>query len=128
MIVVLLSIAGISLALGQTREAIVMGVVVAIYVAVHLLNKARSDRTMAKLREVQAPKTLVLREGEKQEIDFKNVVVGDVLPLRAGGRIPADARLISSVGLVVDESVLTGESEPVRKDAQAEIDPYPLAG
>jgi len=123
MILVLLSIAGISLALGQTREAIVMGVVVSIYIAVHLLNKARSDRTMAKLREVQALKTLVLREGKKQEIDFKDVVVGDVLPLRAGGRIPADARLISSVGLLVDESTLTGESQPVRKKAQAEIAP-----
>ncbi len=121
MMLVLLSIAGISLALGQIREAVVMAVVVAIYVGVHLLNKARSDRTMAKLRQVQAPKTLVIREGEKQEIDFEDVAVGDILPIRAGTRVPADARLISSAGLLVDESPLTGESAPVRKDAEAEI-------
>ena len=121
MMLVLLAIAGISLTLGQIREAVVMAVVVAIYVGVHLLNKARSDRTMAKLREVQAPQTTVLRGGEKREIDFEDVVVGDILPLRPGGRVPADARLISSAGLLVDESALTGESAPVRKMADADI-------
>ena len=128
MMLVLLSIAGISLALGQTREAIVMVVVVAIYVGVHLLNKARSDRTMAKLREVQAPRTIVLREGQQREIDFQDVVVGDILPLRAGSRVPADGRLLDSAGLLVDEAALTGESAPVSKNADAEISPdSPLA-
>jgi magnesium-transporting ATPase (P-type) len=80
MMVLLLSIAGISLALSQFREAIVTFFVVAMYVGAHLLNKARSDRTMAQLREVQAPKTFVLRDGEQKEIGFEDVVVGDVLP------------------------------------------------
>ena len=128
MMLVLLSIAAISLALGQTREAIVMVVVVAIYVGVHLLNKARSDRTMAKLREVQAPKTIVLRGGEQREIDFQDVVVGDILPLRPGSRVPADARLLDSAGLLVDEAALTGESAPVHKNSDGEISPdTPLA-
>jgi len=121
MMLVLLAIAGISLLLGQTREAIVMAGVVAIYVGVHLLNKARSDRTMAKLREMQSPKTTVLREGQKQDIDSEKVVVGDILPLRPGSRVPADARLLVSAGLLLNEAPLTGESTPVRKDANAEI-------
>lgn len=121
MMVLLLSIAVISLALGQFREAVVMAFVVAMYVGVHLLNKARSDRTMARLREVQAPKTLVLREGEQQEIPIEEVVVGDILPLRSGSRVPADARMISAVGLIVNEGALTGESAPVQKQADAEI-------
>lgn len=128
MMVLLLSIAGISLVLGQLREAAVMVFVVAMYVGVHLLNKARSDRTMARLRDVQAPTTTVLREGARHEVGFEEVVVGDVLPLRSGSRIPADARLVSSAGLIVDESTLTGESAPVHKDAKAEVDPdTPLA-
>ncbi len=121
MMLVLFSIAGISLLLGQIQEAVVMAFVVAIYIGVHLLNKARSDRTMARLREVQAPTTTVLRDGEQREIDFINVVVGDILPLRSGSRIPADARLVESAGLLVNESTLTGESAPVRKAADADI-------
>ncbi len=128
MMVLLLTIAGISLALGQYTEAIVMIFVVAMYVGVHLLNKARSDRTMARLREVQTPKTIVLRDGEQQEVDFEEVVVGDILPLRSGTRIPADARLVDSAGLIVNESTLTGESAPVHKKAEDTIKPdSPLA-
>jgi Ca2+-transporting ATPase len=122
MMVLLLTIAGISLALGQIREAVVMIFVVAMYVGVHLLNKARSDRTMARLREVQAPKTFVLRDGNQQEIDFEEVVVADILPLRSGSRIPADARLVTSAGLIVNEGALTGESTPVHKQADADVD------
>jgi magnesium-transporting ATPase (P-type) len=128
MIVLLLVIAGISLALEQFREAVVMVFVVAMYVGVHLLNKARSDRTMAQLRAVQAPKTMVLRTGEQQEIPIEEIVVGDVVPLQSGSRVPADARLLSSVGLIVNEGALTGESAPVHKQANAEITPdTPLA-
>jgi Ca2+-transporting ATPase len=123
MMMLLLTIAGISLVLGQLREALVMVFVVAMYVGVHLLNKARSDRTMARLREVQAPKTLVLRGGEQKEIGFEDVVVGDILPLRSGSRIPADGRLVSSAGLSVNEAALTGESAPAHKQADAEITP-----
>jgi Ca2+-transporting ATPase len=128
MMLLLLSIAGISLLLGQFREAIVMVFVVATYVGIHLLNKARADRTMARLREVQSPRTIVLRNGEGREISVEDVVVGDILPLQAGSRIPADARLLSSAGLLVSEAALTGESAPVHKDADADVEPgIPLA-
>lgn len=123
MMVLLLSIAGISLLLGQMREAIVMVFVVAMYVGVHLLNKARADRTMARLRQVQAPTARVLREGQIREIPTRDLVVGDVLPLQAGTRVAADGRLIEAAGLLVDESALTGEASPVRKDAGAQLDP-----
>ena len=128
MMVLLLTVAAISLAVGQVREALVMVFVVAMYVGVHLLNKARSDRTMTRLREVQAPRTAVLRDGKLQEIPFGEVVVGDIVPLRVGTRIAADGRLLSSVGLLVDESALTGESAPVHKEPDAQVAPNaPLA-
>ena len=128
MMLLLLSIAAISLLLGQYREAVAMAVVVALYVGIHLLNKARSDRTMARLRELQAPRARVQRQGEVREIQAGEVVVGDVLPLQPGSRIPADGRLFSSAGLLVRESALTGESAPVEKQAEAQVeDDTPLA-
>jgi len=121
MMLLLLAVAGISLALGQVREAIVMAVIVLIYVGVELYNKARSDRTMARLRELQAPRVTVIRDGERREVDVADVVVGDVLPLQPGSRVAADGRLLFSAGLLVDEAPLTGESAPQRKDADADV-------
>lgn len=126
MIVLLLSIAAISLVLGQLREAAVMVFVVAMYVGIHLLNKARADRTMARLRQVQSPRVAIIRDGHLQQIPLGEVVVGDLLPLQAGSRIAADGRLLSSVGLLIDESLLTGESAPVRKEADAPVTPTAL--
>ncbi len=121
MMLLLLAIAAISLLLGQVREAVVMAFVVLTYVGVELLNKARTDRTMARLRQLQAPETTVLRDGRLQEIRAVDVVVGDVLPLQPGSRVPADALLLSAAGLLVDEAPLTGESSPQAKDAKAEV-------
>jgi Ca2+-transporting ATPase len=128
MLLLLLAIAGISLLLGQLREAFVMVFVVAMYIAVHVLNSARADRTMAKLRELQTPTTTVLRDGRRQEIPVSDVVVGDIVLLQSGTRVAADARLITSAGLLVNEAPLTGEAAPVIKDAEARVRPTaPLA-
>jgi Ca2+-transporting ATPase len=121
MMLLLLAVAAISLVLGNVREAIVMAVVVLIYVGVELYNKARSDRTMARLRELQAPRVTVLRDGERHEVAIEEVVVGDVLPLQPGSRMPADGRLLTSAGLLVDEAPLTGEATPQAKDATADV-------
>jgi Ca2+-transporting ATPase len=123
MMVLLLAVAGISLAVGRAREAIVMAVVVLSYVGVELYNKARSDRTMARLRELQTPQVTVVRDGERVAVEVGQVVVGDVLPLQPGSRVPADGRLLSSAGLLVNEATLTGESTPQRKMADADVDP-----
>lgn len=123
MMLLLLAVAGISLLLGKIREAVVMTVVVLIYVGVELYNKARTDRTMARLHELQSPQVTVLRDGKRREVDVAEVVVGDVLPLQPGSRIAADGRLIFSAGLLVDEAPLTGESAAQAKDAEAEVSP-----
>ncbi|MHA1745544.1 MAG: cation-translocating P-type ATPase, partial [Promethearchaeota archaeon] len=70
------------------------------------------------LRELAAPTTRVIRGGQQQEILTKNLVVGDLLVLETGDRIPADARIIKASNLQINEASLTGESEPVRKIAQ----------
>ena len=128
MMILLLAIAGISLALRQVREAIVMVFVVAMYVSIELINKARSDRTMARLRALQMPTATVFRESRQQTIPVGELCVGDLLVVQTGTRIPADARLISSTGLLVNEGSLTGESAPQTKDATAIVPPEaPLA-
>jgi Ca2+-transporting ATPase len=121
MMVLLLSIAALSVVFGETIEAAVMIFVVAAYVSVEFANKLRTDRTMARLRELTQPTTNVIREGRMQEIPTVDVVVGDVIVVSAGVRVPADARLIESSGLSLNEAPLTGESLPVRKDAEAEV-------
>lgn len=123
MMILLLAIAGISLALSQYREAVVMAFVVAIYILVELINKRRSDRTMARLRELQLPTSIVMRDGHQQEIPISDLCVGDILVVQTGTKIAADARLLSSTGLLVNESSLTGESAAQTKNAAAEVLP-----
>jgi Ca2+-transporting ATPase len=119
MMVLLLSIAALSLLFGRPAEAIVMVFVVFAYILVEFFNKWRTDQTMARLRELTQPMTKVLREGKLVEIPSGDVVVGDIVILTEGVRVSADMRLIESYGLVVDESSLTGESLPVHKTTQA---------
>jgi P-type Ca2+ transporter type 2C len=121
MMVLLLSIAAISFVLGQFLEAGVMVFVVTMYVGIHLLNEARADRTMAELRQMRTPQVDVLRDGEQRDIPLGEVVVGDLLLLQTGSKVAADGRLLSAVGLLVDEAPLTGESAPVRKEPDAEV-------
>jgi len=125
MMILLLSIAAISFIFGETVEAVVMILVVGAYVSVEFINKSRADHTMAHLRELTQPTTKVIREEEEQEIPTTDVVVADLVILSTGVRIPADARLIKSSGLVVNEAPLTGESQPVRKNADAEVPETP---
>lgn len=119
MMVLLLSIAAVSFAFGELVQATVMVFVVAAYIGVEFLNRYQSDRTMTRLRELTQPTTEVIREGREQQIPTADVVVGDILVLSAGVRVVADARLIESSGLLVNEATLTGESEPVRKRVSA---------
>jgi Ca2+-transporting ATPase len=122
MMAVLLSIAALSLFFGKPAEAAVMVFVVAAYISVEFINKYRSDRTMARLRELTQPTSRVLRDGQLQEIRTSDVVVGDVVIFFEGTRVPADVRLVESFGLLVNEASLTGESFPVRKNSSAEVD------
>ncbi len=89
---------------------------VGLNIIVSIFQQARATKKMEALRELSAPTTTVIRQGEIHEILSKNLVVGDLLQLKAGDRIPADARIISSSNLHVNEASLTGESEPVHKN------------
>ncbi|MBY9019841.1 MAG: cation-transporting P-type ATPase [Candidatus Lokiarchaeota archaeon] len=89
--------------------------IVALNCVVAIIQQYRATKKLNALREMTAPKTTVIRNGQKDDIPTKNVVAGDLLVLKQGDRIPADGRIIQSSNLEVNESSLTGESEPVRK-------------
>ncbi|MHA1732897.1 MAG: cation-translocating P-type ATPase [Promethearchaeota archaeon] len=80
-----------------------------------IFQQARATKKLNALRQLSAPTTVVVRDGQRVEIPSKDVVRGDVLDLGQGDRIPADARIIQAANLEVDEASLTGESDPVKK-------------
>ncbi|MHA2017699.1 MAG: cation-translocating P-type ATPase [Promethearchaeota archaeon] len=82
---------------------------------VAVIQQARATKKLKALKDLAAPTTNVIRNGQREQILTKNVVIGDLLLLNTGDRVPADARLIEATNLEVNESSLTGESEPVKK-------------
>lgn len=118
MMMLLLSIAAISLLFKKYTEAIAMLFVVAAYITVEFINKHRTDQIMTKLRTITAPTTRVLRAGAITNIPSTDIVIGDMLIITEGTIVPADARLITAVGLLVNEAALTGESSAISKNSE----------
>jgi len=83
---------------------------------VAIIQQYRATKKLKALRELTAPTSTIIRDGQKQEVQTKEIVIGDLLVLNQGDKIPADARIIESYNLEVNEASLTGESEPVRKE------------
>ena len=82
-----------------------------------IVQETRSERVLEALRDLTSPRALVIRGGVRRRIPGREVVRGDVIVLAEGDRVPADAMMISAQDLHIDESLLTGESVPVRKTA-----------
>ncbi|KAH3757419.1 calcium-transporting P-type ATPase, PMR1-type [Pelomyxa schiedti] len=115
MVVLLLCSACISLLMRQWDDAISIVVAVIIVSTVGFVQEYKSEKAVQALKEFVAPKCIVVREGNHIEIEAAELVVGDIVILAPGCRVPADLRLVESVELQVNESLLTGESEPVQK-------------
>ena len=114
MFLMLLAAGGIYLALGDLAEAIFLLGSVFVVIGITLLQERKTQRALESLRDLSAPRALVIRDGHEQRIAGRDVVRGDLLVLHEGDRIAADARLIEGL-LEVDESLLTGEAVPVTK-------------
>ena len=116
-VVALLVVAGgVGLAVGEVIEAIAIGVVVVINTIVGFLTEFQAARSMDALRDMVQTIAEVERDDRRDEIDAAELVPGDVVTVGAGAQVPADIRLASVEDLQVEESGLTGESEPVDKD------------
>ncbi|MEX0868355.1 MAG: cation-translocating P-type ATPase, partial [Nitriliruptoraceae bacterium] len=103
------------MALGEVIDAIAISAIVAVNIAIALVQEGRAGRALAALEQLRTPTATVIRNGEVHAIPATELVVGDIIRIAAGDRIPADAELVDSATLEVDESMLTGESVPVAK-------------
>ena len=100
---------------GNLSDSLTIIAVVTILVLAEVWNEYRAKKSITSLRKLASPTTTVLRDGKTIEVPTLQVVPGDILILKPGERVPADAKLLEAVGLEVDESTLTGESFPCRK-------------
>lgn len=113
---VLVAAMAISLTFGHAVDAWIIGVVILINAAIGFVQEVRAERAVHALKSLMAHRAKVLRNGEKQNIDARELVPGDVIILEEGDAIPADARLFEASNLRAIESSLTGESVPVEKN------------
>ncbi|MCL2342512.1 MAG: HAD-IC family P-type ATPase, partial [Firmicutes bacterium] len=102
-------------------DAAIIFLIVVINVFLAVRQEMGAEKALDALKNMHAHMTVVLRGGVKQTVDAVDLVPGDILVLEAGDRIPADARILESVNLEVEESALTGESVPAEKDANAAV-------
>lgn len=116
----LLVLVGIVLTVGSPVDAL-FGLVIVINSAIGIFQEVRAKRTLDRLAIMHAPVTLVLRDGALQTIPIKEVVLDDVFKLSTGDQVPADAEVLSSEGLEIDESLLTGEADSVAKSINGNV-------
>ncbi|MFH5810592.1 HAD-IC family P-type ATPase [Companilactobacillus sp. FL22-1] len=100
-------------------DSIVIGLVIIVNAIIGYIQEQQAGNALEKIREMLVSKNFVFRDGEKLELDARELVVGDLVNLEAGDAVPADMRLISADNLSVQESALTGETNPIEKIEEA---------
>lgn len=109
--------AGVSLLVGESSDALVIVVIVALQAVIEGVQGYRAEKSLAALKELSAPVANVLRDGKLARLAAWRLVPGDIIVLEAGDRVPADARLVQVSNLMTNEACLTGESLPIIKNA-----------
>lgn len=99
-------------------EAIVIAVIIAADAIVYYVQRFSTERILRSLNNTIVQNVVVLREGVEQSVEAADLVLGDIVILQEGDRVPADGRIVNESGLLTNESMLTGESEPIAKDAK----------
>ncbi|MFA6306091.1 MAG: HAD-IC family P-type ATPase, partial [Candidatus Gracilibacteria bacterium] len=117
MISLLVVCGGIYLVLGDIKEAIFLLFSIFVVIGITLYQENKTEKALSALKDLSSPRALVIRDGERMRIAGREVAVGDLIILNEGDRVPADAVMIWERNLSADESLLTGESVPVRKVA-----------
>lgn len=115
MLLLLLGAGLIYLFLGEVKDALILLMFVFVVVGITFNQERKTERALEALKNLSSPRALVIRDGEQKRIPGREVVKGDILILREGDRVPADGVVLLCTNLLVDESLLTGESLAVRK-------------
>ncbi|MCC8132029.1 MAG: cation-translocating P-type ATPase [Oscillospiraceae bacterium] len=118
MVIVLLSATVISVAMGEIYDAVTIILIVLMDAILGFIQEYRTERTMEALEKLTAPTARVIRDGSERVIDASLIVPEDVILIESGDQVPCDGRILRSNGLWCNESILTGESEAVRKGSQ----------
>ena len=117
MFLLLISAGGVYLLLGDISDALMLLGFVILIIVMTVFEQQKSEKVLEALRDLSSPRAQVRRDGRQLRIAGREVVPGDLLLISEGDRIAADALLLSCNDLLVDESMLTGESVPVRKQS-----------
>ena len=115
MFLLLLACGALYMILGDYREGSILSSSILVIITITFYQYRKTERALEALRKLSSPRALVIRDGTEQRIAGREVVTGDVLIMQEGDRIAADARLFEGNDLLIDESLLTGESVPVSK-------------
>ena len=115
LVIILIIAAIISGVLGDIESAIVIFVVITINAILGTVHHIKAEQSLESLKEMSAPTAKVIRDGEIKVVEGKDVTVGDIVVIEAGDYVCSDGRIIENASLKVDESAMTGESEPVEK-------------
>jgi len=121
-VLLLIGAAVISLALGDTAEAVAILAIVVLNAVIGVIQESRAEASLAALKKLAAPEARVVRDGQHLNVPARELVPGDIVSLEAGNFVPADLRLVESVNLRIEEAALTGESVPAEKRAALTID------
>ena len=128
MFLLLLASGAIYALLGDRQEAATLLGFVLLVAGITLYQEHKTERALEALKDLSSPRALVVRDGIRRRIPGREVVRGDILVISEGDRVPADAALVSCLNLSTDESLLTGESVPVRKSAWDRASPLARPG
>jgi Ca2+-transporting ATPase len=128
MVVMLIISAIVSFLLGETVDALVIMIIVVLNSVLGFTQEYRAEQAMAALKRMAVPHVRVRRDGHIKEVMARELVPGDIILLETGNTVPADARLLESVNMRVQEAVLTGESEAVEKDTAPLAEANPPLG
>ncbi len=115
MLILLLVSGSIYFFMGEAKDALMLLSFVFVVVGITFYQERKTEKTLEALRDLSSPRALVIRNGKQKRIAGNEVARGDIVIIHEGDRVPADAVILSSENLFVDESLLTGESMPVRK-------------
>jgi P-type Ca2+ transporter type 2C len=128
MIYILLSAVVLALLLQDYKDAVLIGIVVLVTACIGFFQEYKAEKTLESLKKMATPTTKVVRDGQIEEIATELLVPGDIVILEEGDIIPADLRLLETVGLEINEAILTGESVPSKKDAEILIEKKAAVG
>jgi Ca2+-transporting ATPase len=122
LVYIILAAATVSLVVGEYGDFAIIMAVVVIDAVLGFIQEYRAQQTYTALKSLLKPTTTVIRDGTRQEIQVRELVPDDLVVLNAGEHVPGDGRIIEYTKLIVDEAILTGESEPVVKSTAPEQD------